>query len=629
MVALLLLVPILAAVWTVSKRDAVTVLMVFVVLLFLIPQRYVIGPLGGVGAPALVIGFAAMAWWASGRLVPAVGFATGRQPLRSAIALFAAAMVLSYAAGMVRPLSPFEASGADRTLALLFALGGVTLLAADGIPSRPRLDRLLRVLVGAGGLLAVIGIIQYTTGFDLARQITPPGLRLLRDFSGISERGGLPRVSGTSQHAIEFGLVLGMLLPLALHYARYGVRRGIRVMALTAVVAMVLAIPMALARSAVTATIVGLAVLSVAWSWQARRRLVLLVALAPLVLALAAPGITSVLFDLFAGAGEDPSIVNRLADFGPVSDIVARAPIFGIGLGTFSPQTHFVVDNQYLVTAMESGVVGVLGLLAPLVAVTGSLVGIRRRADDATTGHLAQALLAAVAVAAVGLGSLGFFSFKMVSGVTFLILGGAGALWRLERSGPLRPQPLPSLRVQQPSRPVDTALTERFRRALDEDTGELGRLIEELPGLADRRTLCDALVTEVVAALEADAAALWLIEERSRLLQPAGIRGLPEDLAWERIPTDDPLCLRALASPGLPVTVTTRSRTRLAAASGGSGTVAAVALAGGGRMFGVLTAGRDRFPAGYLAWLADFAVQAGAALAVGERARQRGLRAGR
>lgn len=619
--------PVVAAMWLTSRRDAVTVLLIFVVLLYLIPQRYVIGPMGGLGVPALLVGYGAMTWWASGRIVPAIGFATGRQPVRIATGLFAATAVASYAAGMLRPITAFEANGADRLLLLLVGLWGITLLTADGVPSRTRLDRLLRILVLAGGLLAVAGLVQYTTGFDIARQITPPGLRLLREVSGIGERGGLPRVSGTARHAIEFGLVLAMLLPLAVHYARYAAKASSRGMSLLAAALMAVAIPLALARSALVAVTVGLLVLSLDWTWRARLRFAALIALLAVGFALASPAVAEVVFDLFANASEDPSVVNRFSDYEPVTEIIAGSPWVGIGLGTFSPRTHFMVDNQYLVTAMESGMLGVLGLIAPMLAGVTSLIAVRRRTRDSETRHLAQALIATVAVAGLGLAAFGFFSFQMISGTTFLLIGAAGALWRLEQHGPLQHQdPLP-LKAKAEIRPViDAELTRRLRRAL-KNPGELERLVRELPGLGDRRALCQALLDELVAALEPHTAAVWVAEDRGLALRRLAAHGLDGAGTVTRTLRTDPAFLMALGSPRRPVVIRPRTGdTGLAAAGGGVRTLAVVALPCSGTLRAAVTVGHDHLARQHLRWLTDFADQAEAALELGRRLRQRNMR---
>ena len=55
----------------------------------------------------------------------------------------------------------------------------------------------------------------------------------------------------------------------------------------------------------------------------------------------------------------------------------------------------------------------------------------RRLAVDPEIRDLAQCLAASVAVGAVAFGTLDAFSFPIVSGLTFLLIGCVGAVWRL------------------------------------------------------------------------------------------------------------------------------------------------------------------------------------------------------
>jgi hypothetical protein len=60
----------LTAFFTISRRDARTVLTLLVLLLFLLPQDYVlVGPLRSVGNPAQLVGMLALAFWCAGRIL--------------------------------------------------------------------------------------------------------------------------------------------------------------------------------------------------------------------------------------------------------------------------------------------------------------------------------------------------------------------------------------------------------------------------------------------------------------------------------------------------------------------------------------------------------------------------------
>ena len=81
-----------------------------------------------------------------------------------------------------------------------------------------------------------------------------------------------------------------------------------------------------------------------------------------------------------------------------------------------------------------NGVIGLLALLA--LFVTGWIMArnTRRLTADAKTRDLAQCLAASIAVAAVSFATYDALSFTISAGLTFLLLGCIGALWRLVRA---------------------------------------------------------------------------------------------------------------------------------------------------------------------------------------------------
>ena len=137
--------------WRPSPGDAVSVLTVYGVLLFLIPSNLVVGPLGAAGTPAGIMGLLLLIWWANARQVAGLGAARGFQPIRLMVFVFAGAVIASYAAAAVRPAFGAEIRGANRGILGVAGLLGVALVAADGIPSKPRLETLVRRIVALGG----------------------------------------------------------------------------------------------------------------------------------------------------------------------------------------------------------------------------------------------------------------------------------------------------------------------------------------------------------------------------------------------------------------------------------------------------------------------------------------------
>lgn len=491
----ILMLPAAVAGWLVSTRSPATGLTVFLMALLLVPAQLVLAPLGGLGTPSVVVALGLGAWWVAGRLPWPSHFDRGQQPMRTAAAVVLCSSLASYAAGMLRPISGFEVAEADRAMIFLVSVAAVVVVVADGLATRHQLDRLLGLATALVAAVAAVGLVQFTTGFDPTVVIELPGLRRMGGLVGIRERAGLPRVAGTATHPIEFGLVLAATLPLALHQARFSATRRARVAAAVGTAAIAAAVPLALARSALLATLLGLAVVALGLRGRARVRLFLGLAGVFALLLVLLPAVARALYDLFVEAPQDPSVVNRFADLAPVTALIAENPLLGRGLGTFSPETFFVVDNQYLVTLIESGVLGLAGLLTPFVVALLAAVGVRRRLRDAADRDLALALAAAVVVALVGMGSLGFASFRMIGGLAFLHLGAVGALWRL--ATPRTPSPV-----------VATLAAPTRHTAARGGTGRLPQL--RLPVTAHPDVLRTMIVDDITAPLPGATVVLWL-----------------------------------------------------------------------------------------------------------------------
>ncbi|KAA0233265.1 MAG: hypothetical protein EDR02_14300 [Actinobacteria bacterium] len=417
---------------TESKIDAVTVLTVVLVLLFVLPARLVVPAMGAAGRPALLFGIVLLGTWALSWAVPSWA-PRGRQPIRVALLAWGAAVIVAYLAGLNRGLPGAELRGADRGLLTVAALVGLALFAVDGIPSRRRLDTLLKRLVMAGVFLAVTGHLQFFLGFNVSPLITLPGLELNAQLIGLSERGegDLLRVAGTSSHPIEFGVTLSMILPLAIHYA-LSVANSIKRLAYWGAVATIAtAIALSISRAGIVAVAACLILLAVVWGWRARANAAVFGAIGLVAMRSAIPGLLGTIRALFTNFGNDPSIQGRQDDYPIVLGYVAERPWFGRGVGTFLPEEYILLDNQYLMTLVTTGIVGLLALLGLLV--TGYVLARRVAKSErpASTRQLGQAIAAGIGAAVVASITFDSLAFPQFSGTLFLLLGCAGALWRL------------------------------------------------------------------------------------------------------------------------------------------------------------------------------------------------------
>lgn len=412
------------------RIDAVTVLSAYLFLLVVVPATLVVGPLGAAGTPAGLFATGCLLWWLLARVDRRLGLVRGRQPMRLVAAAFFVAMMASYLAGAMRVAEAVELRSADRAVLKMLAGLGILLLAADGLRNRADLDRLLRNVTIAGGVLAAFGLVQFLFGIEVTRYIRIPGLEDLVPTQLIQQRSMFRRVPGTTSHPIEFGVTLAMLLPIALHCATTARRqRGLLWLCAAAIAA---AIPTSISRSAVLG--LGLSWLVLMAGWDTRRRLNALIA-TPFALAalrLAVPGLLGTITSLFTGLSNDPSYLGRTQDYEYVQRFIAERRWFGRGFGTFIPEVYTTLDNQYLGQIVETGYVGLAALVTLLAS--GVAVGwiVKRRAgDDDDQRSLGVALAAAAVVPLATYVTFDGLSFPVVTGFAYLVLGCAGAAWRL------------------------------------------------------------------------------------------------------------------------------------------------------------------------------------------------------
>ncbi|TLP66097.1 O-antigen polymerase [Microbispora tritici] len=410
--------------------DAVTVLSLLVVALVLIPSRYVVGPLGSAGTPAILVAAVAFGWYCASIFTERSTPLRGRQPVRTSIFVYVCAILASFVAATTRPISPDELQAANTALLPVIGWCGIALLAADGIPNRERLDVLLRRFVMGATFVAIVGIVQFATAFDLSQYLAFPGLKVNGTFISLYNRDGFNRPTSTTIHPIEFSATLAMALPLALHNMLYGPAAK-RWSNRFCVAALAVAIPLTVSRTAVLGMAVTFAVLMPTWprAWRHAAYVALLMFTG--VMGVAVPGLLGTFKRMFLGMNEDSSATARTDDYAAVAEYFSQHPLFGRGVGTFLPHVYRILDNQYLATLVETGAFGLSAVL--LIFVCGWTVArrSRRKSADAPTRHLGQALAAGIAVFAVTCGTFDAFSFPVAVSSAFLLIGCAGALWRI------------------------------------------------------------------------------------------------------------------------------------------------------------------------------------------------------
>jgi O-antigen ligase len=412
------------------RFDAVTLLSSYTFLLVLIPSPLIFEPLGAAGSVAEMFADMVFICYLIVWLHPVLAPARGYQPVRRAAIAFACAIIATYVSVNRHAMPTLELNGADRGVILLCGWLGVMLLAADGIDSMDRLKVLIRRIVIGATTMGALAAVQFFTGLNAVAYIVIPGLTRQYAYSDLGTRDALNRPTSTALTAIELAAVMAMCLPLAIHQARFAPPgRRMRCWLQAAVIGATL--PMTVSRTAVVA--IAAVVVVILPTWTRRERLIAyLVGIGSIAIMWATiPGLVGTFTQLFAAIGSDTSTTSRTGAFQAAAPFIDQHPWLGHGFQTFFPQTYFFTDDQYLLSLIETGVIGLLALLSLFVAGWFTARSARRASSDAQTRDLAQCLAAALAAAAVSFGTFDAFSFSIISGLTFILLGCAGAVWRL------------------------------------------------------------------------------------------------------------------------------------------------------------------------------------------------------
>ena len=347
------------------RLDAVTALSIFVFALMIIPSDLIVGAFGAAGRPATLIAGALLGWYLLARQHPDLTLDTGRQPVRTAAIVFACSALASYVSANMTALTASQQNAADRGLILLGGWLGVLLVAADGIRSEARLATLCRRIVLGATVMAALGIAEFATGTDLTKYVAIPGLTTHLQVTDLMTRFGLTRANSTAAQPLELSAVLAMSLPLAIHQARYATDRLRRRRWMQAAI-IAAAIPMAVSRSALIALAV-MAVLLVP-TWPARQRRWVYAGLGglrgrPLLIT---PSFLAIFGKVFGELGTDTSTTSRTDALSLAGPLIGAHPWFGVGLATFNPQQAFYVDDQFVTSLIETGVIGLLAVLGRL-----------------------------------------------------------------------------------------------------------------------------------------------------------------------------------------------------------------------------------------------------------------------
>jgi O-antigen ligase len=146
-------------------------------------------------------------------------------------------------------------------------------------------------------------------------------------------------------------------------------------------------------------------------------------------------GLLGIFRDYFLAGNSDPSIKHRTNNYPYVEELVRQAPWLGQGGGTYIPVTLassvHVLDNQYLTTAIELGLLGTAALFFYLSWPAVVALVARQHTTNPELRDLCAALAGADLAAMVCAATFDGFSFPMFFNLQPLIVGLIGAAWMI------------------------------------------------------------------------------------------------------------------------------------------------------------------------------------------------------
>ncbi|MFN8015316.1 MAG: O-antigen ligase family protein [Acidimicrobiia bacterium] len=402
-------------------------------LLFVCPSPYVVVALGGSASPAMLVGLAMFVWWGLSRVTSSLSAAHTKQPIRIAAYFFIATILASIAAAYARVLPAQESQATLRGLAIALSFIGVVLFFADGLKDRNDVEKIVKAFIIGGSFVAVIGLLQFITRNNIAPMLKLPGLGAVNDITFISERNGLPRVSGTAYHPIEYAVVLCAIWPFALRNAVMNWTKSGRIVSLIPFILITCALPTALSRTAVVAFGAIVATMFFTWTTKRRSRFFLTSALCIVCLFIFAPKLPNVLIELFTKANQDVSISTRTSDYSQASKEIQNHLFFGRGYKTYDPNTYIYLDNQFLLSLIETGIFGLLSILGIFGTAITLGRNIKHKARDRFVKELGQCCASSLFAILLCFATFDTLSFPMISFVSASIIGITSALWRINR----------------------------------------------------------------------------------------------------------------------------------------------------------------------------------------------------
>ena len=417
-----------------TPGGSTVLLKIMMLAILVLPSYMVLGTLGASGNLPHLLALAALVFWLLASTFGLHNPTHFGHPGRAALVFWILASCWSYVAmfaGFSGGTGAAERAAADRWLLLIFAGAGITLLTTESIRTIGDIKAVTRWVMGGAAFCCVVAIIQFQFKINPMEWINSMMVGFHNNGSGTAyqSRDSFMRVSGTTLHPIELSVVCSMLLPLSLWWALFDreIRKRWR-----AVVPVLLFVGNIVTVSRTGLLGLGLsAVILLPYLPKTARRWALVVVPAGVAsLFVLVPGIVSTLFSSATAGSSDSSITYRTDDYPLAWRLFFQHPLFGLGPGSWMPvDMKNIFDNQYLLTVVTMGGVGLAALLIYVLVPFFAALTTAHHAQTTEMRVLAAAIAAAMLVAAVSAGTFDAMSFQTCAFMFPFFIGLGGVAW--------------------------------------------------------------------------------------------------------------------------------------------------------------------------------------------------------
>jgi hypothetical protein len=360
--------------------------------------------------------------------------------LEAPIALFVGAVGCSIVANEGRISDGKLDPAVFKSLTFLVSFFAVLYVIASVVRRKRDVIFLLKILVGGSAVVAAFAVVESRTGFNVFDHLDRNVPFLRRNYdTALPPRIGRLRAYGPAEHAIALSAALAMMAPLA-GYLAYVQRRNRWWVAMGVILLGCLA---TVSRTGVVMLGVEAFILVVLRPRQMKK---LWPALLPLLVAvhIALPGTLGTLKESFfppGGLKQEQLGFNGTGRLGaerlvPTFKEINAHPIFGIGYGTrivrSTNANAMILDDQWLVTLLEMGIVGVYALVWLFVRVIRRLM-LEARRQEGDEVWLFAALAAALSGFMVSMLTFDALAFTQVSFMFYILVGLSAVVLQLPR----------------------------------------------------------------------------------------------------------------------------------------------------------------------------------------------------